>query len=210
MPELPQTPPARRNWREAISYGFERLAPIALMGGLILTAVMLLSLWLPLVLSALLVLAAAAGAIGSVFLLIRRLEKKDAVHTTDSPQKAREVAAQEDHQAQNQLSMQLDIKDGWLRYFLIHTVYSVGHYLVRHYWNKGRLAGIPSIHFARFFIDKKNRRMVFFSNYDGSWESYLSDFLTTGAIAVVPIWTHCKDCPRTRFMFFLCYVKKIC
>lgn len=201
-PELPQTPPPKRNFMEQVRFHCGRWFPII---GLILIVTMYAALplfWMPLQWALLVGLCMLVIPVLGIFLLIRRAEIRDEVEGVDDIVKAGVVAAQEDHQAQNQLTMQLPIKAGWLRWFLIKTVFKTGHYLTRYLWYKGKLAGIPSIHFARFLIDDENRRMQFFSNYDGSWESYLSDFLTTGALAVVPIWTHCKGCPSTRFMFW--------
>jgi len=50
-------------------------------------------------------------------------------------------------------------------------------YSARHIYNRGRLARVTTIHFARWvFLDNK-RRMLFCSNYDGSLESYMDDFI---------------------------------
>ena len=43
--------------------------------------------------------------------------------------------------------------------------------------------------------------MFFLSDYDGSWDRYLTDFLTRGGRAVIPIWANCRGCPKTRWMF---------
>ena len=52
--------------------------------------------------------------------------------------------------------------------------------------NKGRLVDIPTVHFAQWvLLDEK--RFMFLSNYDHSWERYLDDF---GAVAagLAKIW----------------------
>ena len=49
--------------------------------------------------------------------------------------------------------------------------------MTRHVFNRGNLAGVKTIHFARWvFLDGK-RRVFFASNYDGSLESYMDDFI---------------------------------
>ena len=50
-------------------------------------------------------------------------------------------------------------------------------FTTRHVFNHGDLAGVKTIHFARWvFLDDK-RRVFFASNYDGSLESYMDDFI---------------------------------
>ena len=50
-------------------------------------------------------------------------------------------------------------------------------YTARHVFNRGRLARVTSIQFARWvFLDGK-KRVIFASNYDGSLESYMDDFI---------------------------------
>jgi hypothetical protein len=39
--------------------------------------------------------------------------------------------------------------------------------------------------------------LVFFSNYDGSWESYLGDFVDKAHVFLTAIWTNTKWFPKT-------------
>jgi hypothetical protein len=64
---------------------------------------------------------------------------------------------------------------------------------------EGNLGGIPSIHFARWSL-LKDGTLVFFSNYDGSWEAYLGDFIDKAHIYLTAIWTNTKWFPRTSFL----------
>lgn len=66
------------------------------------------------------------------------------------------------------------------------------------YWDdEGSLAGISSIHFARW-ISLPGRRVLFCSDYDGSWESYIGDFVDEGASGLSAIWSNTRDFPRTK------------
>lgn len=38
----------------------------------------------------------------------------------------------------------------------------------------------------------------FFSNFDGSWESYLGDFVDKAATGLTAVWSNTKDFPRSR------------
>jgi hypothetical protein len=69
------------------------------------------------------------------------------------------------------------VKPGWFRRITLATVLWALDYAARHVYNNGNLAGIRTIHFARWvFLDDK-RRLIFASNYDGSLESYMDDFI---------------------------------
>src|SRR5262249_46983371 len=66
--------------------------------------------------------------------------------------------------------------------------------------NKGQLAGIPSIHFARWLI-VDDRRLLFLSNYGGSWENYLNDFIDKAHGGLTAVWSNTGGFPRSKFLF---------
>ena len=110
------------------------------------------------------------------------------------------LAGREDKIGQNQMTALVDIKKpGWLRYTTIKLVLGIINLAAKYLFNKGRLADIPSIHFARWIIIDK-RHLVFFSNYDGSWENYLGDFIDKASMGLTAIWSNCIKYPRTRFL----------
>ena len=47
-----------------------------------------------------------------------------------------------------------------------------------HFYRPGFLSDIGTIHFARWVTAPGSPDLMFFSNYGGSWESYLEDFIT--------------------------------
>ncbi len=49
---------------------------------------------------------------------------------------------------------------------------------------KGKLSGIPTIHFARWVIFNDDKNVMFLSNYNGNWENYLSEFIERSADAM--------------------------
>ena len=51
-------------------------------------------------------------------------------------------------------------------------------------YNRGRLARVSTIHFARWVLLDDNRRVFFASNYDGSLESYMDDFINKVAFGL--------------------------
>jgi hypothetical protein len=113
----------------------------------------------------------------------------------------------EDHVTQNQLTHVVDIKPGWFRLFTVWAVLGVIDLLARAYFVNGALGGITSIHFARWVIVRDRRRvrtrrhrLLFFSNYDGSWESYLGEFIDRASSGLTAVWSNTVDFPRSRFL----------
>jgi deferrochelatase/peroxidase EfeB len=61
----------------------------------------------------------------------------------------------------------------------------------------GFLGTIGTIHFARWVTVPGTRDLVFLSNYDGSWESYLEDFITRAHEGLTGVWSNTVGFPRT-------------
>lgn len=99
---------------------------------------------------------------------------------------------------QNQLTHLVEIKPGRFRLRLLKFVLGSINYLARTYFNKGELGGIPSIHFARWVITDHDKRLLFFSNFDGSWENYLGDFVDKAAVGLTAVWSNTKNFPRAK------------
>lgn len=137
-------------------------------------------------------------------------ESKPATATYDSKARAKlsELLEREDFQAQNQLTHLVDLKPGALRPPLARLSLWVWGYLARYYFTEGQLGGIEGIHFARWVMledevegeegPRKKHRMLFFSNYDGSWEDYLGSFVDRASIGLTTIWCSTEGFPRTR------------
>ncbi len=116
------------------------------------------------------------------------------------PGQVADLAAQEDHFLQNQFTMITTVRNSAFRRLAMRVVLWIANTLSSFVWNGGKLVGIDSIHFARLHQLNEGRRMLFISDYDGSWDRYLFDFLGVGAFAVVPIWANLHGCPKTRFL----------
>ena len=54
---------------------------------------------------------------------------------------------------------------------------------------------IGTIHFARWVIFDNDQRLLFTSNFDGSWESYLRDFSQITPEGMDHIFGHCDGYP---------------
>ena len=102
--------------------------------------------------------------------------------------------------AQNHLSSVIPVKPGFLRSVTIRVVLFAVNLVARITSTKGKLGGIPSIHFAHWSLVDDGRHLVFLSNFDGSWESYLGDFIDKAAAGLTAVWSNTDRFPRTRFL----------
>ncbi len=126
----------------------------------------------------------------------RANEDADDAHEAKK-QKYLDLADREDYLVQNQLTHLVELKPGLVRYVSTRMVLSLISILARYYYNRGRLGDIPTIHFARWVLIDHGQRLLFFSNYDGSWESYLGDFVDKAAKPLSAIWSNTLGFPVT-------------
>ena len=116
-----------------------------------------------------------------VFTGIRTLEQ---ANQPDNRVPDREVLAkvieQEDWAAQNHFAGISIMQEGELRRFTLRVAFWVVGQLVARRFAPGFLGELGTIHFARWILLPKTNKLLFFSNFGGSWESYLEDFITQG------------------------------
>jgi Dyp-type peroxidase family len=148
--------------------------------------------------------AGLLGVIGLSAFLLRWHEQRDAEYEPEYSERERahidQVSEDEDLFLQNELTHLVDLKPGWLRPGLIRLVFLALGFLARNLYNKGKLGSIPSIHFARWCRIDGGRRILFFSNFDGSWQSYLGDFIDQASSGLTAVWSNTVLYPRTRWL----------
>ena len=95
----------------------------------------------------------------------------------------------EDYGVRNHMVSLVLLKPGVTRYLALRTVLFTFNLFYRTVFTDltpGRLWGLPTIHFAQWTIvptfdlkgrPRRRKALLFLSNYDGSWETYLDDFL---------------------------------
>ena len=144
-------------------------------------------------------------------LLIRSRESTDAVGSgRASLAHIEAVRAREDHRGQNPFSAVGFLKPGKLRLITVRVTLALAQFALRHVFNKGNLAGIKlpfleldgvfTIHFARWVMIDDNRRLLFASNYDGSLESYMVDFVDKVAWGLNLVFSNGREYPATRWL----------
>jgi len=69
---------------------------------------------------------------------------------------------------------------------------------VKHWFRPGFVVTMGTIYVARWFRIKGTNIFAFLSNYDGSWESYLEDFITRANQGQSAAWSHGVGFPRTK------------
>ena len=103
------------------------------------------------------------------------------------------VVEAEDIRLQNHLSSVVYVKPGLLRLLTIKVVLFFVNLVAQLVATQGTLSGISTIHLARWIlVDAGNGRhyLVFFSNYDGSWENYLGEFIDLASTGLTAIWSN--------------------
>jgi hypothetical protein len=137
-----------------------------------------------------------------LLLMLRAHEKRDVPDTSQAP--AQSVAGlrnDEDFWAQNQVIAAGLFKPGLFRKFVATVILRTTDYACRHIYNRGFLSGLNTIHFARWVPLDGGKRMFFSSNYDGSLESYMNDFIDKAAWGLNAIFSNGDGFPRTSFLF---------
>jgi Dyp-type peroxidase family len=165
-------------------------------GLLAFVCALLTGFWVALVI---LVLTAAVG-----YVLLRRAEEDDALEER-APARATNAAmfARENQRghAQNHMISVTQRKPGVIRWFTARLAFwGIGQFAA-HYYRPGFLRSIGTIHFARWVTVPRSPDLLFFSNYDASWESYLEDFITRAHDGLTAIWSNSIGFPRSRNLF---------
>jgi hypothetical protein len=95
-------------------------------------------------------------------------------------------ALREDAVAQNQLTVVTVIDPA--RIDRVRAVMTAIDSYARRLAPPGSLIGISTIHFARWLVIDQGRRLLFVSDYDGSWESYIDEFAEMILTGLDAIW----------------------
>jgi hypothetical protein len=132
---------------------------------------------------------------------LRRLEKTDPeLCWRVDPDYSEMLADAEDHYVTNQFTAMGSVKPGLLRRLTLSGVLTVVNWAARHITRPGRLGRIRTIHFARWVYLDGKKRMVFFSNYDGTVESYMDDFINKTGFGLNAVFSNGIGYPRTNWL----------
>jgi deferrochelatase/peroxidase EfeB len=144
------------------------------------------------------VLAAAVG-----YALLRHREKTDVCD--DIAPKARhveKVMRRETFGAQNHLAASSIMKPGWFRWLTLRIGLWAAGFIAAYGSRPSFLGPTGVIHFARWILLPGTNKLLFMSNYDGAWETYLEDFIEKAHEGVTGIWSNTQGFPRTESLFW--------
>ncbi|MCB1562981.1 MAG: hypothetical protein KDJ75_05340 [Alphaproteobacteria bacterium] len=141
--------------------------------------------------------------IGFVYTRLRALEESDLPDDTPpNHAKLSAIRMREDIAFQNHLAGVSILKTGWVRQITIRLIYWLIAAAATAVYRPGFLGSIGTIHFARWFVLPGTNRLLFFSNYGGSWESYLEDFITKANFGLTGVWSNTLGFPKTSNLLF--------
>ncbi|CAN5643236.1 hypothetical protein BH10ACI4_BH10ACI4_30290 [soil metagenome] len=113
---------------------------------------------------------------------------------------AKALARIEDHDVTNQFSAFGSIKPGLFRRWTLVFILWIIQYTSRHLYHSGRLARVSTIHFARWAFLDDRKRLFFASNYDGSLEAYMDDFINKVAFGLNAVFSNGIGYPSTKWL----------
>ena len=111
-----------------------------------------------------------------------------------------EIARHEDYDTTNPYLVIGCLKPGLFRRLLTIGLLSVVDYGARHIFNRGHLARVKTIHFARWVFLNGQKQMFFASNYDGSLEAYMDDFINKVGWGLNLLFSNGVGYPKTDWL----------
>lgn len=151
-------------------------------------------------------LAAFGVLLGGIGILYSRLRTKEEKDEPDNSMPNFDVLTKvmrfEDDGDNNHMAIISVMKPGLLRKLTLKLAFWVIGKLAPLQFKPGFLADLGTIHFARWVLLPGTNKLLFFSNYGGSWESYLEDFITKAAGGLTSVWSNTYGYPRTENLFF--------
>ena len=135
--------------------------------------------------------------------VLRYHETSDPEITVPSDRVRQEaISALEDHDVTNPFSAIGTIKPGGFRFALVSAALWLINFGSEHIYKRGRLARVGTIHFARWIVIDGGERVLFVSNYDGSLEAYMDDFINKVAFGLNLAFSNGVGYPTTSFLLF--------
>jgi deferrochelatase/peroxidase EfeB len=144
-----------------------------------------------------------AAELGTAYAWLRRVEAADVSDDTPPSQTAvRDILQHENFVVQNHMAAASQMKSGRFRRLTLRIGLWVAGQLALHVSRPGFLATTSVIHFARWILLPGTDKLLFMSNFDGTWEAYLEDFIEEARQGVTGIWSNTVGFPKTNNLFF--------
>ena len=142
-----------------------------------------------------------------LYVLLRRqeeIERKEYHRTHTSNYVPSKVALAQEAQeivavtVQTQMTLADPIKPTFVRRVVLKIVLFLINVVARFSLNQGKLGDVRTIHFARWFPIDDGKRLIFFSNFDESWQQYIGVFVDLLPIYLTAIWSNVLRYPPTK------------
>lgn len=140
--------------------------------------------------------------------LILRLRRLEMLETEDTRrveiERLRAIRASEERRghAQSHITSVSPFKLGLFRRLTFSVAMIVIKTFAVMWFRPGFLTDFATIHYARWVRLKGTDQLIFQANYDGSWESYLEDFITKVHQGQTLAWNNAEGFPSTRWLYF--------
>jgi hypothetical protein len=141
-------------------------------------------------------------SIPAILVWLRWLERRDSQH--DAPpvdqRELRKMTHREDWIPQNHMGSVVLVKPGILRMALFRTGHLGLGLMLRVLATDGYLGSMRTVHFAHWAFINNGSRLMFLSNFDNSWDSYLDDFIEKAHGGLTLAWGSGVGFPATRLL----------
>jgi Dyp-type peroxidase family len=142
---------------------------------------------------------------GIFFAAIRRAEKKDWIDPSQASMKHLSALNTQENASghvQNHILAVGDMKPGLLRACAHAFALWAIRMIITFSYRPGFVINMGTIHFARWWRVPGTNKTAFYSNFDGSWENYLEDFITRARWGQSAAWSNWIGFPETRYLVF--------
>jgi hypothetical protein len=160
------------------------------------------AVWLAVKVVGLGVISIAIFAAPAIVWRLRWLERRDSCQ--DAPpvdeHLLAEMTRREDWIPQNHMGSVVLVKPGMLRMALFRAGHRGLGLVLRVFATDGYLGSMRTVHFAHWAFVNNASRLMFFSNFDLSWESYLDDFIEKAHGGLTLAWGSGVGFPPARFL----------
>ncbi|GAC1548760.1 MAG: hypothetical protein NVS3B16_21980 [Vulcanimicrobiaceae bacterium] len=141
------------------------------------------------------------GPLILALIVLRAHEIADPNVAVPAPSPALMKRLRENTHGQNHFASVAVVKPGPFRRWLLRAVLLVVDRFAANSVD-GTLSGLDNIHFAHWVLLDRGRRLLFLTNYDGSWENYLDDFIDKASPGLTAIWSNARSFPKSWFLVF--------
>ncbi len=134
---------------------------------------------------------------------LRRLEKANPVIAPrPTVERIETLSRYEERDITNPFSAMGSIQPGLFRRLLSSYLLWLIDWAGRHITTRGKLSRVRTIHAARWIYLDDKKRLYFASDYDGSHEAYMDDFVNKVAFGLNLSFSHGIGIPRTRWLLW--------